>query len=106
MVTVDRAERGWYGQVGVVTALIPRADFDPANRVVMICGPEIMMRFTVRELEKRGISEAQVFVSMERNMKCGLGSCGHCQFGPTSSARMGPSSASIASHESFGIREI
>lgn len=81
-ITVDRAMSGWRGNVGVVTTLIPKAPFDPSNVVAMVCGPEIMMRFTVAELQKRGIKTEDIFVSLERNMKCGIGLCGHCQYGP------------------------
>jgi NAD(P)H-flavin reductase len=81
-VTVDRAAGGWRGNVGVVTTLIPKAPFDPLNTLVLICGPEVMMRFTVRDLRKRGVPFESMYVSMERNMKCAVGFCGHCQFGP------------------------
>ncbi len=89
-VTVDRAEADWRGNVGVVTRLIPHANFDPQNAVAMIVGPEIMMRYTIMELQKRGIPDARIFVSMERNMKCGVGLCGHCQCGPTFICKDGP----------------
>jgi NAD(P)H-flavin reductase len=79
-VTVDRAERSWKGNVGIVTNLIPKAPFDPSRTIAMLVGPEIMMRFTVMELLKRGIPEENVYLSMERNMKCGIGLCGHCQY--------------------------
>jgi hypothetical protein len=61
--------------------LIARALFDPSNAVAVLCGPEVMMRFTVLKLEKRGIAEDRIYLSLERNMKCGHGSCGRCQFG-------------------------
>jgi len=77
--TVDYAAGDWNGHVGVVTTLIPRVPFDPANAVAMVCGPETMMRFTVLELERRGVPPSRVWVSLERNMKCGVGLCGHCQ---------------------------
>jgi NAD(P)H-flavin reductase len=89
-VTVDRAIGSWQGDVGVVTKLIPRAPFDPRSAVAMVCGPEVMMRFTVAELEKRGVPARNIFVSMERNMKCAVGFCGHCQFGPTFVCKDGP----------------
>ena len=88
--TADRATGSWPGHVGVVTALIPRAPFDPGNTVAMVCGPEVMMRYTVLELQKRGISEKSIFLSMERNMKCAVGFCGHCQFGPEFICKDGP----------------
>lgn len=78
-ITVDRATGTWRGNVGVVTKLVSRAPFDPADCVAMVCGPEIMMRFAVQELQKRGLANRSIYVSMERNMKCGIGLCGHCQ---------------------------
>ena len=89
-VTVDAASDGWRGNVGVVTTLIPPARFDPENTVAMVCGPEVMMRFTLLELEKRGVPSENTFVSMERNMKCAVGFCGHCQFGPSFICKDGP----------------
>jgi NAD(P)H-flavin reductase len=89
-VTVDRGDGTWHGNVGVVTQLIARASFDPASTVAMVCGPEIMMRFSVAELIKRGLPTPRTFISMERNMKCAVGFCGHCQFGPTFVCKDGP----------------
>jgi NAD(P)H-flavin reductase len=89
-VTVDRAMSGWKGNVGVVTTMIPKAPFDPRNSVAMICGPEIMMRFTAMEMVKRGLQSDSIFISLERNMKCGIGLCGHCQFGPVFVCKDGP----------------
>jgi NAD(P)H-flavin reductase len=89
-VTVDRAMANWHGNVGVVTNLIPKAPFDPTNTVAMLCGPEIMMRFTVLALQKRGVAIDQIYLTMERNMKCAVGFCGHCQFGPMFVCKDGP----------------
>jgi len=89
-VTVDRATEGWRGNVGVVTKLIPRAPFDRTRTMAMICGPEIMMRFTALELERRGVETDHIYLSMERNMKCGIGLCGHCQCGATFICKDGP----------------
>ena len=89
-VTVDRATGDWRGNVGVVTSLIPRAPFDPSSTVALVCGPEVMMRFTVQELERRGVSTENIYISMERNMKCAVGFCGHCQYGPTFICKDGP----------------
>jgi len=89
-VTVDRATGDWRGNVGVVTNLIPRSPFYPPETVAMVCGPEVMMRFTVQALQKRGVPTEQTFVSMERNMKCATGFCGHCQFGPKFICKDGP----------------
>ena len=89
-VTVDRGSSGWRGNVGVVTTLVSRAPFDPRNTVALVCGPEVMMRFAVMELQKRGIGWPRIFLSMERNMKCAVGFCGHCQYGPTFVCKDGP----------------
>jgi NAD(P)H-flavin reductase len=89
-VTVDRAMSAWHGHVGVVTTLISRAPFEPRQSVAMICGPEIMMRYAVMELARRGVKDRDIYISMERNMKCAVGYCGHCQFGPTFVCKDGP----------------
>jgi len=89
-VTVDHAGCDWAGNVGVVTRLIGRANFDAQHTKAFICGPEIMMRFTVQELANQGVSKADIFVSMERNMKCAVGHCGHCQFGSHFICKDGP----------------
>ena len=89
-VTVDRSDEGWQGNVGVVTSLLPRVNFDPANTVAMVCGPEVMMKVVARELVSRGVEPADVHISLERNMKCAIGFCGHCQFGPDFVCRDGP----------------
>ena len=89
-VTVDRATGGWHGNVGVVTSLVPRAPFEPRNAAALVCGPEVMMRYAVQALQKRGVGAAQTWLSMERNMKCGVAMCGHCQFGPHIVCRDGP----------------
>ncbi|MHB8066440.1 MAG: FAD/NAD(P)-binding protein [Desulfobaccales bacterium] len=89
-VTVDAARGEWRGNVGVVPNLITRARFDPVNTVALICGPGVMMRFTVQELLAHGLKMENIYVSMERNMKCGLGLCGHCQLGPFFVCKDGP----------------
>ncbi len=82
LITVDAADRGWYGAVGVVTRLIGRVGFDPSNTTALVCGPEIMMTVTAERLmEGYSMEPANIYVTMERNMKCGIGVCGHCQFG-------------------------
>jgi NAD(P)H-flavin reductase len=89
-ITVDHAPTGWRGHVGVVTTLISRKRFDPAGAVAFVCGPEIMMRFAIAALRDAGLAEPSIYVSMERNMKCAIGLCGHCQFGPVFVCRDGP----------------
>jgi NAD(P)H-flavin reductase len=105
-VTVDRAAGEWQGNVGVVTTLIPKVQFDVNNAISMLCGPEIMMRFTVMDLQKRGLQTNQIYVSNERNMKCGIGLCGHCQFGPTFVCKDGPVFRYDQIAEIFTKREI
>lgn len=89
-VTVDHADSDWHGNVGVVPTLIPRAAFDPHDTVALVCGPEVMMRFTAAALREAGVASDRIYVSMERNMKCAIGLCGHCQFGPTFVCKDGP----------------
>ncbi len=89
-ITVDAAGVGWRGYVGVVTNLIPRSLFDPSETTAFVCGPEVMMRFTVAELQARGVSPESIYISMERNMKCAVAFCGHCQYGPTFICKDGP----------------
>jgi NAD(P)H-flavin reductase len=89
-ITVDHAAGGdWHGHVGVVTKLIGRADFDPDHAVALVCGPEIMMRFSATALEAAGLAQDRIYLSLERNMKCAIAQCGHCQFGPTLVCRDG-----------------
>jgi len=89
-ITVDSAEPEWRGNVGVVTTLIARATFEPSRAIALVCGPEIMIRFTVLELQKQGMAVEDIYVSLERNMKCAIGFCGHCQFGPAFICKDGP----------------
>lgn len=89
-VTVDHGTPDWRGNVGVVTTLIARAAFDPRHSVAMVCGPEIMMRFAAAELERAGVPDGAIHLSMERNMKCAIGHCGHCQFGGDFICKDGP----------------
>lgn len=89
-VVVDRPADGWTGHVGVVTTLIPHARFDPERTVAFVCGPEVMMRFAALALVSRGVPASRIRVSLERNMRCGVGWCGHCQLGPVLVCRDGP----------------
>jgi NAD(P)H-flavin reductase len=89
-VTVDQSQRNWRGNVGVVTSLLNLGSFNPADTVAYVCGPEIMMRFSVYALIDAGVAEENIYVSMERNMKCGIGHCGHCQWGPLFVCKDGP----------------
>lgn len=89
-VTVDHAAADWYGHVGVVTELIRGADFDPNNTTSFVCGPEIMMRFTANALTDMGLTPNSIYMSMERNMQCAIGLCGHCQLGSVFVCKDGP----------------
>lgn len=89
-VTVDTASRGWFGPVGVVTTQIDRTDLDPHASTVLTCGPPVMMRFVARSVLGRGIPGEDLYVSLERNMRCGVGTCGHCQVGTELVCRDGP----------------
>lgn len=88
--TVDRADESWRGHVGVVPMLFYSLRPDPQRTTVFTCGPEIMMRFVVYEALARRIPSDHIYVSLERNMKCAVGFCGHCQFGPTFLCKEGP----------------
>jgi len=90
LVTVDQASADWKGRVGVVTALLGDVELDPERSIACVCGPEVMMRFCVRELGRRGVDDERIYLSMERNMKCALGFCGHCQLGPSFVCKDGP----------------
>lgn len=104
-VTVDRASGDWHGNVGVVTRLIGHGGFDPDNTVAMVCGPEIMIRFTLQALADRGVGNNRIYVSMERNMKCAVGFCGHCQYGGNFVCRDGPVFRFDRIADIFALRE-
>ncbi len=91
-VTVDRPDSAWSGHVGVVTTLFRFAEryVHPERVLTLLCGPEIMMRFAVQELHRMGIPDTAIYLSLERNMQCAVGFCGHCQFGPYFMCRDGP----------------
>ncbi len=90
LVTVDYGGLSWRHHVGVVTTLFKFARLRPARSVAMLCGPEIMMRFVARDLAGQGFGRNQIYLSMERNMKCAVGFCGHCQYGPRFICKDGP----------------
>lgn len=90
VITVDHAGTDWRGHVGVVPTLIPHATFDLLHSIALVCGPEIMMRFSIMALLDAGLAESEIWLSMERNMKCAVGFCGHCQFGPVFVCKDGP----------------
>jgi sulfhydrogenase subunit gamma (sulfur reductase) len=89
-VTVDRATQGWTGKVGVITTLIPDLPLDLANTVAAICGPPVVYKFAILALHSKGLRDEQIFVSLERRMKCGVGKCGHCQINNVYVCQDGP----------------
>ena len=105
-VTVDRATMEWQGSVGVVTKMVQRSPFDPQSAMAFICGPEVMIRYAAQALEQRGTPGSSIFVSMERNMKCAVGVCGHCQFGPWFVCKDGPVFRYDRIERFFGMREV
>jgi NAD(P)H-flavin reductase len=105
-VTVDHATTTWHGHVGVVTTLIPHATFDPLHTIALICGPEIMMRFVITALQDVGVADEAIYLSMERNMKCAVGFCGHCQFGTVFICRDGPTFRYDQVRSMFAVKEI
>jgi NAD(P)H-flavin reductase len=104
--TVDRAAAGWAGHVGVVTQLIGHMDVDPGRTIALVCGPEVMMRLTARELRALGVPAARIRVSLERNMRCGVAECGHCQLGPLLLCRDGPVVSYEVAMPLLAIREL
>ena len=106
LVTVDHADASWHGNVGVVPSLLRRAAFDPHDTVAMVCGPEVMMRYSINTLRGAGVSEKRIYLSMERNMKCAIGLCGHCQFGPDFVCKDGPVVPYSKVARIFALREV
>ena len=90
LITVDAGNANWFGCVGTVTRLVRRNPFDLDQAAVLICGPEIMMHYSLISLRDAGVPSDSIWVSMERNMKCGVGLCGHCQIGGEFVCKDGP----------------
>ena len=105
-VTVDAARPDWAGKVGVVPKLIDGAHFDPETVIALVCGPEVMMHFAVTALRERGVDAGQIYLSMERNMRCAVGHCGHCQLGPTLVCRDGAVYSYDTLEPLMGVREL
>jgi NAD(P)H-flavin reductase len=106
--TVDKAdpEEYWKWDVGLVTRLIPKASFDPLGTTVFICGPEVMMQSATRELLLSGVPGEKIYLSMERNMNCGMGVCGHCFFGPKFVCRDGAVFRYTEVEDFLGVKEV
>ena len=90
LLTTDEPDRAWRDRSGVVTELFDEIEFDPSRTVLFMCGPEIMMHYAIHNLHQRGLSTDRIFLSLERNMKCAVGLCGHCQLGPEFVCKDGP----------------
>jgi NAD(P)H-flavin reductase len=106
--TVDKAdpEEYWRGHVGIVTDLLGKVTFNPLNTIVFVCGPEVMMQNVISTLILRGVPAEKIFLSMERNMNCGMGTCGHCMFGPKFVCKNGPVFRFSDVEELLGVKEI
>ncbi len=90
LLACDRADKSWQYHIGVVTELFDQVSVDPERTLVLMCGPEIMMRLGAPILIKKGLPASSIHVSLERHMECGIGLCGHCQMGPFFLCKDGP----------------
>jgi sulfite reductase subunit B len=91
LTTVDNGDDTWTGNTGVITTLLPKVDFEGRNMVAVVVGPPIMYRFVVPEVLQRGVKEGNIWMSFERQMKCAVGKCGHCQMHHIYTCQDGPS---------------
>ncbi len=89
-ITLDKGDKRWKGNVGLITKILEKALFDNYNKVVFVCGPPIMIKFVIRVLKKKGFNDDQIFISYERHMKCGIGKCGHCMIHGKYTCKDGP----------------
>jgi NAD(P)H-flavin reductase len=105
-VTVDHGGVGWTGNVGVVPGLVRHAAIDPERTLALVCGPEVMMRFAAEALRGRGVPGTQIWVSLERNMKCAVGLCGHCQLGAAFVCKDGPVFRYDVAERLLAVREL
>ncbi len=104
LLAADVGGPGWSWHVGLVTDLIERIDFAVRDATVMLCGPEPMMLASARSLTERGVDEHALWLSMERNMQCAVGHCGHCQYGPSFVCKDGPVFNYPALRERLGVK--
>jgi NAD(P)H-flavin reductase len=104
--TVDTPAARWHGRVGFVTEPLAALAVDPGRTTALLCGPEPMMRFCARTLLRKGMSPGDIQVSLERNMQCGIGLCGHCQLGPLLVCLDGPVVAYSRVDELLPVREL
>jgi NAD(P)H-flavin reductase len=106
LVSVDYSREEWHGPVGVVTDLIKRLRLRPDRTSVMVCGPRVMNRYVTWQILRLRVPPDQLFVSLERNMRCGVGRCGHCQYGPKFVCKDGPVFVYQSIQDTFGKEEI
>lgn len=106
MLTIDQYADGWSGPVGFVTEPLGRLEVDPRRTIAFLCGPEPMMRFSANVLLGKGVAPGDIRVSLERNMKCGVGLCGHCQLGPLLVCRDGPVVDYTCAQPLLAVREL
>ena len=104
--SVDSAPSGWEGRVGLVTTLIPEAGFEGERTTALVCGPEVMMRFVSAALRDRGVAPERIHLSLERNMKCAVGHCGHCQLAHKFVCKDGPVFPLGRIETLLGVREL
>jgi len=89
-VTVDKGDDSWQGHVGLVTAILDNVDMDCKDGISIVCGPPVMMKFATKKLLELGFQEKNIYLSMEKNMSCGIGKCGHCRLGTYYACKDGP----------------
>ncbi|MFI9415397.1 FAD/NAD(P)-binding protein [Nocardia gamkensis] len=104
--TVDHPAQGWRGRVGFVTEPLAHLTVDPDKTTALLCGPEMMMRFCAQSLLRKGIAAADIQLSLERNMQCGVARCGHCQLGPLLLCRDGPVVDYATTEPLLAVREL
>ncbi|MGZ5326460.1 MAG: iron-sulfur cluster-binding protein, partial [Solirubrobacterales bacterium] len=104
--TVDSAPASWRGRVGLVTKLIPVAELEHERTTALVCGPEVMMRFVSGALRDLGVGPEAIHLSLERNMKCAIGHCGHCQLGPKFICKDGPVFRLDRIESLLGVRQL
>jgi len=88
--TVDKGDSGWKENVGVVTTILDGVEMDHENGIAIVCGPPVMMKFSTKKLIEMGFKEENIYLSMEKNMSCGIGKCGHCRIGTYYVCKDGP----------------
>jgi NAD(P)H-flavin reductase len=102
----DQADEKWRYHIGFVTNLLDKAEIDPENCTVMMCGPDIMMRLAIKQFLEKQVSPDKIYLSLEKNMKCALGFCGHCQYGPHFICKDGPILRYDLVQHIFNLKEI